>query len=137
MPLRSILHSGKPVYREYEVKTVACMYPGRFVQHDSNEWDIKVATSGSLVVLGVLDIEPTELRPTIYGAADQARVITGDVVVAVKKISGATIDEGTTVQVANSGMVCETTDATKEVGYSLQAATGANNEWILVKLTHV
>lgn len=136
-PSNSILHSGDPVYREYEIKTADNCFPGRLVQHDTNEWDVKVADSGSAVVLGVLDVEPTELRTTIYDAADQARIITGDCVVLLKAVSGATIDEGTKVQAATGGKVIESTDATKAVGYSLQAKTGATDEWILVKLTLV
>lgn len=136
-PSNKILHSGFPVYREYEVRTAGGCYPGRLVQHDTNEWDVKVAESGSAVVLGVLDVEPTELRTTIYGTGDQARVITGDCVVLLKAVSGATIDEGTLVQAGDSGMVIESTDATKAVGKALQVKTGITAAWILVKLTLV
>ena len=77
-PNNSILYAGYPKYMEYEVKTATNMYPGRLVITDTNEYSIKVATDGATTVLGVLDVEPNELRETIYDAGDQARVITGD-----------------------------------------------------------
>ena len=132
-PANAILYAGNPKYLEYEVKTATSMYPGRLVINDTNEWDIKVADDNSVLVLGVLDVEPNELRSTIYGAGDQARVITGDCVVLLKAASGATIAVGTKVQAAAAGMVDEYATAGAEVGYSLQVKTGDDDEWILVK----
>ena len=135
-PNNSILYAGNPKYMEYEVKTATSCYPGRLVINDTNEYDVKVAGDGSVLVLGVLDVEPNELRETIYDAGDQARVITGDCIVMLKAASGATIAVGTKVEPAADGMVEETADDTAVVGYSLQAATpGEGGEWILVKLT--
>jgi hypothetical protein len=134
-PNNSILYAGNPKYLEYEVKTATNMYPGRLVITDTNEYSIKVATDGATTVLGVLDVEPNELRETIYGAGDQARVISGDCIVMLVKESGSTIAVGTKVEPGNSGMVSESADDTAIVGYSLQAASGDDNEWILVKLT--
>jgi hypothetical protein len=134
-PANAILYAGNPKYLEYEVLDNTNMYPGRLVITDTNEWSIKVATDDAATVLGVLDVEPNELRTTIYGVADQARVITGDCVVLLMKISGATIAVGTKVQCAGAGMVNQSADGALAVGYSLQAASGDDNEWILVKLT--
>jgi hypothetical protein len=134
-PNNSILYAGQPVYLEYEVKTATNMYPGYLVIHDTNEYDIKVADDNSALVIGVLDVEPNELRETIYGAGDQARVITGDCVVLLKAASGATIAVGTKVQSAGNGLVDEYATADCDVGYALQAKTGDDNEWILVKWT--
>lgn len=134
-PNNSILYAGNPKYLEYEVLTATNMYPGRLVITDTNEYSIKVGTDDATTVLGVLDVEPNELRETIYDAGDQARVITGDCVVLLKKASGATISVGTKVQCAGNGMVDEYATASADVGYSLQAADGDDDEWILVKLT--
>ena len=132
-PTNAILYAGQPVYMEYEVLTNTTMYPGRLVITDTNEWSIKVAGAGALNVLGVLDVEPNELRETIYGVGDQARVITGDVIVLLKKASGSTITVGLQVEAAAAGMVREYQTAAAAVGYSLQAADGDDDEWILVK----
>ena len=135
-PNNSILYAGNPKYMEYEVKTATSCYPGRLVITDTNEYSVKVATDGAVTVLGVLDVEPNELRETIYGAGDQARVITGDCIVLLKAASGATIAVGTRVEAAADGMVEELADEDAEIGYALQAATpGEGGEWILVKLT--
>lgn len=134
-PTNAILYAGQPVYLEYEVLTATNMYPGRLVITDTNEYSIKVAGDNATDCLGVLDVEPGELRETIYGAGDQARVIRGDCVVMMTKASGATITVGLPVQCAGSGMVDEYATAQAAVGYALQAANGDDNEWILVKLT--
>jgi hypothetical protein len=134
-PTNAILYAGYPKYLEYEVETNTNMYPGRLVIAGSAEYQIVVGTDNAATVLGVLDVEPNELRETIYGAGDQARVITGDCIVLLKKASGATIAVGTKVQCAGAGMVDEYATATADVGYSLQAADGDDDEWILVKLT--
>jgi len=134
-PTNAILYAGNPKYLEYEVLTNTSMYPGRLVITDTNEWDIKVAGAGALNVLGVLDVEPNELRETQYGVGDQARVITGDCVVLLKKASGSTITVGLDVEAAAAGMVREYQTAQAAVGYALQAADGDDDEWILVKWT--
>ena len=134
-PSNAILYAGVPVYREYEVKTATEMYPGRLVITDTNEWDIKVATDNATTCLGVLDVEAGERRSTIYGAGDQARVISGDCVVMMTKSSGATIAIGTRVQCSGSGKIDEYATATADVGYALQAVSGDDDEWVLVKLT--
>lgn len=134
-PSNAILYAGEPVYAEYEVKTVTDMYPGRLVETDTTEYQIKVGTDNSLVILGVLDVEPNELRSTIYGEADQARVIRGDVVVLLQKTSGATITVGLRVQCAGAGRIDQYATALADIGYALQAADGDDHENILVKLT--
>lgn len=134
-PTNAILYAGQPVYMEYEVKTNTGLYPGCLVQNDTDEYDIKVGADNSVVILGVADVEPNELRTTIYGAGDQCRVISGDCIVLLKAASGATIAVGTRVQCAGSGLVDEYATALADVGYSLQAKSGDDNEWILVKLT--
>jgi len=62
---------------------------------------------------------------------------TGDAVVMMTAVSGASIAVGTKVQAATGGKVIQSTDATKAVGYSLQVKAGAVDAWILVKLTLV
>ena len=134
-PTNSILYAGQPVYLEYEVLTATSMYPGRLVITDTNEWSIKVATDNATNCLGVLDVEPNELRETIYGAGDQARVIRGDCVVMMTAQSGATITVGLPVQCGGSGKIDEYATAQAAIGYALQAKSGDDDEWILVKLT--
>ena len=137
-PNNAILYNGDPLIHEYEVKTATTMYPGRLVIHDTNEWDIKVATSGSLVCLGVLDVEATELRTTLYGAADQARVLNGDIVVLMTKDSGGAIEEGTRLAAGDSGMVQPAAfpgiSGGGIIGYSLQVVAAATKARVLVKL---
>lgn len=134
-PNNAILYAGTPVIQEMEVLTATEMYPGRLVETDTNEWSIKVGQSNSVVILGVLDVEPTERRATIYGVGDQARVLRGDIVVMLLAISGATITIGLKVQCAGSGKVDEYATVLADVGYALQAKSGDDDEWILVKLT--
>ena len=133
-PANGILYAGQPVITEYEVKTATTMYPGRLVITDTNAWDIKVATSGALTVLGVLDVEPGELRTTLYDEGDQARVLSGDIVVLLTKDADLAIAIGDKVIPANSGMVQIGTTAGAVVGYALQAAVAASAT-LLVKLT--
>ena len=137
-PNNAILYNGDPLIHEYEVKTVTTMYPGRLVIHDTNEWDIKVADSGSVVVLGVLDIEATELRTTIYGQYDQARVLNGDIVVLLTKDSGGAIEEGTRLAAGNSGMVQPASaihiSGGAVIGFSKQVVAVGTKARVLVKL---
>lgn len=134
-PANSILYAGDPVITEMEVLTATMMYPGRLVITDTNEWDIKVATSAAATVLGVLDVEATELVSTIYGAGDQARVLRGDIIVLLKKDSGAALAIGNKVIPANSGMIQAGTTAGQVVGYALQAVAKETKADVLVKLT--
>lgn len=136
-PSNAVLYAGDPVVQEMEVKTATSMYPGRLVITDTNEWDIKVATSGSAAVLGVLDVEATERRSTIYGAADQARVLRGDIVVLLTKDSGTALAIGAKVSPANSGMIqtCPSGQEFDVVGYALQAVAKETKATVLVKLT--
>ena len=133
-PANGILYAGQPVVTEYEVKTATTMLPGRLVITDTNEWDIKVATSGALTVLGVLDVEPGQLRTTAYDAGDQARVLSGDIVVLLTKDADLPIAIGEKVIPANSGMIQVGTTAGAVVGYALQAGVAASAT-LLVKLT--
>lgn len=131
----SILYAGDPVIREFEVLTATSMYPGRLVQTDTTNYQIKVGASDSALILGVLDRESTELYTTIYGAGDQARVLSGDIIVWVVAASGATIGVGTRLYSAGSGLVDEDDTSGVSVGYSLHVKTGDDNEWILMKCT--
>jgi len=132
-PANGILYAGQPVVTEYEVKTATTMYPGRLVITDTNEWNIKVATSGALTVLGVLDVEPGQLRTTLYDDGDQARVLSGDIVVLLTKDADLPIAIGEKVIPANSGMIQVGTTAGAVVGYALQAGVAASAT-LLVKL---
>lgn len=132
----AILYAGDPIVREMEVTTATDMYPGALVITDgSTDCGCIVATDNSVAVIGVLDRDPTKLLTTIYTQYDQARVLSGDIIVWVKAISGATITRGLRVQCAGAGMVDQYATAAGDVGYSLHAKSGADNEWILVKLT--
>jgi len=133
-PANGILYAGQPVVTEYEVKTATTMLPGRLVMTDTNEWDIKVCTTGATTCLGVLDVEPGELRTTAYDAGDQARVLSGDIVVLLTKDADLAITIGDKVIPANSGMIQIGTTAGAVVGYALQAGVAASAT-LLVKLT--
>jgi hypothetical protein len=131
----AILYAGDPVFLEMEITTATSCYPGTLVITDGSlDYGVITAPDNSVIVLGVLDVEPTELITTIYNAGDQAKVLTGDIIVWLKKISGATITRGLRVQCAGAGMVDQYATAQAAVGYSLHAASGDGTEWILVKL---
>ncbi len=136
-PARGILCSGIPIIEEYEIETADNCYPGRLVEPGTGTHQVVVGTSGSSVIIGVLDTEPDELRTTIYVVDTQARVLRGDIVVLLKAVSGAAISMGEKVQCATAGMVIESTDATKAVGVAEEAKSGDDAEWILVKLTGI
>ena len=137
-PARGILCSGIPIIEEYEIETASECYPGRLVIPGTGTHQVVVATSGSALVIGVLDTEPDELRTTIYVVNTQARVLRGDIVVLVEAISGANIAMGGLVQAAANGTVIESTDATKAVGKAEEAITGVvEDHHILVKLTGI
>jgi hypothetical protein len=132
---KSILYAGIPLFKEYEVLTDTGLYPGRLVEHDTNEGDIKVGADNSVVILGVADKEDTELVTTIYGVADQCRVLSGPIIVWLLAQSGATIAVGGLVQCGGSGKVDQYATATAGVGRALMAKTGDADEWILVDMS--
>lgn len=142
-PTNDVLYAGEPLYDELTVELTGgtnAMYPGRLVITGTAEHQCKVAVSGSAVVIGVLDVEPNELRTTLHGSGDQARILRGDIVVLMTAVSGATIARGTLVQAAHSGKVIESIATEKAVGYALQAPSASpstKDEEILVKLTLV
>lgn len=122
-PTNDILVRGEPIITEYEVKTAANCYPGRLVIRDTSDGNIQVAGNGANNVLGVLDVEPGELRSTIYGASDQARVLSGPCVVLVEAVSGAVITAGLTLIPATGGTVIQGTTAGLIVGRALTSAS--------------
>jgi hypothetical protein len=131
----AILYAGTPIVREMEVTTATTMIPGALVITDgSNDNGCIVAPDNSVIVLGVLDVDPTKLLTTTYTQYDQARILSGNIIVWLMKISGAAITRGLRVQCAGAGMVDQYATAEAAVGYSLHAASGDGTEWILVKL---
>jgi hypothetical protein len=130
----AILYAGDPVVREMEITTAADCYPGRLVESDGTDSGVVVGTDNSVVILGVLDRDATKLLTTIYTVNDQARVLSGDIIVWVVAVSGATITRGLKVQCAGAGKVDQYATVNGAVGYSLHAKSGATDEWILVKL---
>jgi len=138
-PANGILYAGQPLVREYEVKTATSCFPGRLVTTDTNEWDIKVMISGAAGALGVLDVEPGNLRAYSYDAADQARVLSGPCIVLMTADSGGTaITIGTVLMPANTGMVMAGTAAGialgAQVGIALQAVAAMTKANLLVLL---
>ena len=147
-PSNAILYAGKPQYQELEAESTG-IKPGRLVMTGTAEWQCKVGTAaGAATILGVADVEPTERRQTTtttdpdnataYSAADQVRVLRGDVVVMVVAASGETINVGTRLEAGNAGVVKAWATSPKDVGYALTAKPtngGDDNEWILMKCT--
>lgn len=131
----AILYAGDPIVKEMEITTAADCYPGRLVQTDTAlDYGVITGASDSVTILGVLDVDPTKLRTTIYTQYDQAKVLSGDIIVWLVAASGATITRGLRVQCAGSGKVDQYATAQAAVGYSLHAKSGDGDEWILVKL---
>ncbi len=123
-PSNAILVSGNPVVEELEVKTAANMYPGRFVIKDTNDWDIKVAGAGAKNVLGILDVEPGELKATIYDAGDQARVLRGAGVCVVAHLaSGQNVAKGAALICAANGELTAASDIAVAVPAGATAVT--------------
>jgi hypothetical protein len=108
---------------EVEIKTASNCYPGRLVIRDTSDGNVQVAGNGATDVLGVLDVEPAELRSTIYGVGDQARVLHGDCVVLVEAISGAVITAGLTLLAATGGTVIQGTTAGAVIGVAQTSAS--------------
>jgi hypothetical protein len=118
-----------------EVLTATSMVPGRLVQTDTNEWSIKVQTSGGTNTLGVLDIEPAQLRTTLYDVGDQARVLSGPIIVLLTADSvGTGIAIGDPVKPADSGMIQKGGTAGADIGRALQVVAAATKANILVLL---
>lgn len=133
-PSNAIFCAGTPIIHEYEVKTATSCYPGRLVIRDTSDGNIKVAGNGATDVLGVLDVQPDELRTTIYTQYDQARVLS-DCEVLVEAISGAVITAGLTLLAATGGTVIQGTTAGAVVGTALTSASPSDTgTFIRVKL---
>lgn len=134
-PANGILYAEQPIVHEMEVKTASSCYPGRLVITDTNEWDIKVCTSAATTALGVLDVEPGNLRAVQYDAADQARVLSGSCIVLMTADSiGTGITIGQTLIPANTGMVQPGTTAGAVIGVALQAVAAMTKANLLVLL---
>ena len=119
-PTNSILYAGVPVVHEMEVLTALGCFPGRLVITDTNEWNIKVCTTGATTALGVLDTESTERRATTYHTGDQARVLSGPIIVLMTADTGAAIAIGDDLIPADAGMVQKGTTAGAIIGKALQ-----------------
>ena len=126
-PANAVLVAGTPIVEELEVKTATNMYPGRFVIKDTNDWDIKIAGAGALNVLGILDVEPGELRATIYGAGDQARVLRGAGCVVVASLaSGQSVAKGAELVVAANGELTAATTISATIPSGTVAVTSSS-----------
>ena len=128
-PANSILIAGYPLISEYEVKTVAHCYPGHLVMNDTNDYSVKCCTTAATTCLGVLDVEPNELKTKIYTQYDQARVLTGPIVVLLLKDSGLACVPGTLMMAGNEGCVTPGSAAGTVVARALETGTVAR-EWV-------
>jgi hypothetical protein len=134
-PTNAILYGGQPLVREMEVLTATTMIPGRLVMTDSAEGTIKVCTTGATTALGVLDIEPGNRRTTSYDAGDQARVLSGPIIVLMTVAAmGTATAVGSTMIPAASGQIQPGTTAGAIVGIALQAVGTGTSAEILVLL---
>jgi hypothetical protein len=132
-PANSILIAGYPLISEYEVRTVAGMYPGKLVMNDTNDYSIKACTTAATTCLGVLDVEPNELKTTIYTQYDQARVLTGPIVVLLLKDSGLVTVPGTLLMAGDVGTVTPGSAAGTVVARALETSTVAR-EWVKAQM---
>jgi hypothetical protein len=117
-----------------EILTDTSCFPGRLVITDTNEWCCKVCTTGATTALGVLDIEPLNRRTIQYNAGDQARILTGPIIVLLTVDTGAAVAIGDTLIPANSGMVQKGTTAGAIVAVALQAVAAGTRCEILCLL---
>jgi len=122
-PSNAILCSGTPTITEVEIKTATYCYPGRIVIRDTSDGNVKIGTQACTDALGVLDVEPNELRTTIYGAGDQARLLSGPCEVLIEGCSGAVITAGLTVMCATGGTCIQGTTAGAIVGVAKTSAS--------------
>lgn len=107
-PNNTILISGSPAIREYEIganATAAKMIPGCIVILDTIAGNIKEGGDKADGVLGVLMEKPNGLLTDYYARGEQARVIVGgdcDVLVTMKT-NGGSATEGTPICCAANG----------------------------------
>ena len=116
-----IVLSGNPITVEKEIKTVADMKPGRLVQRDTTDNQIKVSTDDDHVY-GWLAYEhtPVMYRPankdTIYVVKDRVGVIVGgEVVIRAQLASGQSVSMGDKLTAAAAGELTAATLATDMV----------------------
>ena len=127
-PSNAILCAGTPVIKEMEIVTATSCYPGTLVIRDTTDNGVKIATDGATTCIGVLDMESTETRNTLYDAADQARVLTGPCEVLIRVYTGQTVTAGQTVIPATGGTVIAGTTAGAVVGVAKTTATGSTTD---------
>ena len=148
-PNNAILYAGQPLIQEMEVETTTEFCPGKLVIVDTADYQCQAAGAASTAVLGVADV-PSDKKLTDYytpsaggavteafTAADQIRVLRGDIVVKVIVISGATVTVGTKMIAAANGMVTNGTAAGQVVGYALDTPADIATKccWMLMKMT--
>ena len=116
-----IVLSGKPITVEKEIKTVANMYPGRLVQRDTTDNQIKVNDTDDHEY-GWLAYEhtPVMYRPankdTIYVVEDRAAVIVGgEIVIRARLASGQSVSMGDKLTAAADGELTAATIGTHTV----------------------
>ncbi len=147
LPTNAILYAGTPQVQELEAEGTLIL-PGRLVMTGTAGHQCKVGTVvGAATILGVADRQAEHPlyekgytdpdHATDYVAGDPVRVLRGDVVVMVVALAAEVIAVGTRLEAGDAGVVKAHVPATGlDIGYALTAkAAGAENEWILAKLT--
>lgn len=127
-PSNAILCAGTPNIKEVEIVTATSCYPGCLVIRDTTDYGVKIATDGDTTSLGVLDMESSETRNTIYNAGDQARLLTGPCEVLIRVYTGATVTAGQTVIPATGGTIIAGTTAGAVIGVVKTTATGSTTD---------
>lgn len=122
-PINKIVVSGNPpITTEYNIKTVANMYPGRLVTTDTTDYGIKVVASSGDPAIGWLGYETTALQfkpaniSTIYVVGSQASVISGGgFVIYATLMSGESVTKGDLLKSGTNGTVAKATAGTNDV----------------------
>ena len=150
LPANAVLVNGVPLRHEWEAAPGSAILPGDLVCFDTNyctggQSKIKEAPADHEKVLGVADLAHSGNRDTVYAVSTFVRVLSGNIVVAVRLYNNVSIICGDNMKSAASGevtkFVCEagtvfsaSTNPCLRVGQALASYTASTvYQWILMK----
>jgi hypothetical protein len=131
-PTNTIVVSGTPRVRYFNLETATNCYPGRLVKKDTHSNDVEVCGAAG-IAKGVLGYEQASkkyqpaTRATIYSASDQVPVLSGPGVIVMLYLSddAATIVDGDPLVAAADGKVTKGTAAAVPSGSTAVTSTSA------------
>jgi hypothetical protein len=150
IPANSIKVNGVPLRHEWEAAPGSAILPGDIVEFDTNyctggHSKIKECAANSEFAVGVAEVEPLNEKTDAYDASDQVRVLSGNIVVALRLAAGNAVTCGMNLKPAASGEVavldCEAgtndvnSNACLRVAQALESHASATvMVWLVCKL---